>query len=144
MKIKWQALWWILGAGVAFQLLSISKTFAQTSTATTVTQKQTDTVLAATPPMGWNSWDAYGESVSEADIRANARAMAQKLKAHGWEYVVVDMGWYITNHTGETNATNSKYSLDEYGRFTPATNSIPSARIEPASNHFLIACIRWN
>jgi alpha-galactosidase len=49
------------------------------------------------------------------------------LKAHGWEYVVVDMGWYITNHTGETNAKNSKYSLDEFGRFTPATNSIPSA-----------------
>src|SRR5207253_11520781 len=52
-----------------------------------------------------------GESVSEADIRANAQWMAQNLKSHGWEYIVVDMGWYITNHTGETNAKNSKYSL---------------------------------
>src|SRR2546430_10230045 len=51
MKIKWKALCWILGAGAAFQLLSVSKTFAQTSTATTVTHKQTNTVLAATPPM---------------------------------------------------------------------------------------------
>src|SRR5207253_3867849 len=68
-----------------------------------------------------------GESVSEADIRANAQWMAQNLKSHGWEYIVVDMGWYITNHTGESNAKNSKYSLDEFGRFTPATNSIPSA-----------------
>ena len=65
--------------------------------------------------------------MSEADIRANAEWMAQNLKSHGWEYIVVDMGWYITNHTGETNAKNSKYSLDEFGRFTPATNSIPSA-----------------
>jgi alpha-galactosidase len=118
MKTKWKMLAGFLALGVSSHLATIS---------TALAQKERTTMLARTPPMGWNSWDAYGESVSEADIRANAQWMAQNLKSHGWEYIVVDMGWYITNHTGETNAKNSKYSLDEFGRFTPATNSIPSA-----------------
>jgi alpha-galactosidase len=118
MKTKWKTLAGFLAVGVSSHLTTI---------ATALAQKERTTVLARTPPMGWNSWDAYGESVSETDIRANALWMAQNLKSHGWEYVVVDMGWYITNHTGESNAKNSKYSVDEFGRFTPATNSIPSA-----------------
>jgi alpha-galactosidase len=83
--------------------------------------------LAATPPMGWNSWDSYGESVSEADIRANARWMSEHLKGSGWQYIVVDMGWYVTNHSAGSNAQNAQFSMDDYGRFTPAVNSIPSA-----------------
>ena len=39
-------------------------------------------LLAPTPPMGWNSWDAYGRSINEADVRARmdelmAQAVAQ-------------------------------------------------------------------
>ena len=83
--------------------------------------------LAATPPMGWNSWDAYGETVSEADIRANAKWMAEHLKKFGWEYVVVDSGWYVTNHSAGTNAANAEFSLDAFGRYAPAVNTIPSA-----------------
>lgn len=85
------------------------------------------TLLAATPPMGWNSWDAYGEAVSEADIRANATWMAEYLKAYGWEYVVVDSGWYVTNHSAGTNAASAEFSLDANGRYTPAVETIPSA-----------------
>jgi alpha-galactosidase len=83
--------------------------------------------LAATPPMGWNSWDSFGESVSEADVRANAKWMAEHLKSSGWQYVVVDMGWYVTNHSAGSNAESAQFSMDEFGRFTPAVNSIPSA-----------------
>jgi alpha-galactosidase len=70
-------------------------------------------LLAATPPMGWNSWDAYGETVSETDIRANAKWMAEHLKSYGWEHVVVDSGWYVTNHSAGTNAEahNSAWTL---------------------------------
>lgn len=82
--------------------------------------------IAPTPPMGWNSWDAYGETVSEADIRANAQWMAQHLKSYGWQYIVVDSGWYVTNHTAGTNAASAQFSLDAYGRYTPAINTIPS------------------
>ena len=31
-------------------------------------------------PMGWNSWDCYGASVTEETVKANARFMAEKLK----------------------------------------------------------------
>ena len=27
---------------------------------------------APTPPMGWNSWDSYGTTVTEAEVKANA------------------------------------------------------------------------
>lgn len=83
--------------------------------------------IAPTPPMGWNSWDAYGEAVPEADIRASAKFMAENLKSFGWQYVTVDMGWYVTNHSAGVNAENAAFSLDEFGRFTPAVNTIPSA-----------------
>jgi alpha-galactosidase len=85
-------------------------------------------LLAATPPMGWNSWDAYGETVSEADIRANAKWMAEHLKSYGWQYVVVDSGWYVTNHSAGANAGDAQFSLDAFGRYTPAVNTIPSAQ----------------
>lgn len=83
--------------------------------------------LAATPPMGWNSWDAYAETVSEADIRANAKWMADHLKGFGWQYVVVDSGWYVTNHSVGTNAEKAEFSLDGFGRYAPAVNTFPSA-----------------
>jgi len=48
--------------------------------------RQNDASLAAiapTPPMGWNSWDAYGEAVPESDVRASADFMAANLKSFG-------------------------------------------------------------
>jgi hypothetical protein len=86
-----------------------------------------ETKLAQTPPMGWNSWDAYGESVKESDIRASAEWMAKNLKPYGWQYVVVDAGWYVKNHNLPPNSKDAQFSLDEFGRYIPATNSIPSA-----------------
>jgi len=83
--------------------------------------------VAQTPPMGWNSWDAFGESVKESDIRATAEWIAKNLKSYGWEYVVVDSGWYVTNHSAGFNAQNAQFSLDKFGRYTPAVNTIPSA-----------------
>jgi hypothetical protein len=65
--------------------------------------------------------------VSEQDIRANAQWMAQHLKSFGWQYVVVDSGWYVTNHSAGTNAESARFSLDDYGRYTPAVNTFPSA-----------------
>jgi hypothetical protein len=53
--------------------------------------------VAATPPMGWNSWDCYGTTVTEAEVKANADYMAQHLKQHGWQYVVVDIQWSEPN-----------------------------------------------
>lgn len=82
---------------------------------------------AKTPPMGWNSWDCYGASVTEEEVRGNAEYMAAHLKEYGWEYVVVDIQWY------EPTADSSAYhpfvplEMDEYGRLIPAVNRFPSA-----------------
>ncbi len=83
--------------------------------------------LAATPPMGWNSWDGYGTTVTEADVKANAQWLAEHLKPFGWQYVVVDMEWFVTNPIPEGNSKTSFYSIDDFGRYTPAVNRFPSA-----------------
>lgn len=83
---------------------------------------------APTPPMGWNSWDCYGPTVVEAEVKANADYMVEHLKKFGWEYVVVDIRWYVENDkAGGYNEDNPIYTLDEYGRMTPALNRFPSA-----------------
>ncbi len=84
-------------------------------------------LLAATPPMGWNSWDGYGTTVKEDEVRANAQWVAQHLKSFGWQYVVVDMEWFVTNPTPEGNSKNSQFSMDDFGRYTPAVNRFPAA-----------------
>ncbi|MBC8083755.1 MAG: NPCBM/NEW2 domain-containing protein [Hymenobacter sp.] len=83
---------------------------------------------AATPPLGWNSWDCYGPTVTEAEVKANADYMAKNLKRSGWEYVVVDIRWYVGNDTAHGyNEKNPDFNIDEYGRFVPAVNRFPSA-----------------
>ncbi|MDR0796909.1 MAG: glycoside hydrolase family 27 protein, partial [Tannerella sp.] len=92
-------------------------------------QAQTNFVQwAETPPMGWNSWDCYGPTVQEQEVKANADYMAEHLKAFGWEYIVVDIRWFVENDkAGGYNQTDPRYALDEYGRYLPAMNRFPSA-----------------
>lgn len=82
-------------------------------------------VLAPTPPMGWNSWDAYGLTIDEPDYRANAKVLAS-IKQYGWTYAVIDEGWYMTNPAGKTRATKD-YQIDANGLLIPALNRFPSA-----------------
>lgn len=83
---------------------------------------------SATPPMGWNSWDCYGPTVTEEEVKANADYMAEHLKPYGWEYVVVDIRWFVANDkAGGYNQDNPVYVLDAYGRYLPAENRFPSA-----------------
>lgn len=82
---------------------------------------------APTPPMGWNSWDVYGPTVREDEVRANAEYMAEHLKEHGWEYVVVDIRWYVSNAKSGGYQQFPEYNMDEYGRYQPAVNRFPSA-----------------
>ncbi len=83
---------------------------------------------APAPPMGWNSWDCFGPTVAEDEVKANADYMAANLKKYGWEYVVVDIRWYIENDkSGGYNQTDAKFVMDDYGRFMPALNRFPSS-----------------
>lgn len=84
---------------------------------------------ALTPPMGWNSWDCFGPSVKEAEVKANADYMAANLKQYGWEYVVVDIRWYVDNQTSGTynSYANSTFIYDNNGRHMPSPTRFPSA-----------------
>jgi len=53
-----------------------------------------DDGLAATPPMGWNSWNRFGTKVDEALVRETAEAIvATGMREAGYRYVVIDDGW---------------------------------------------------
>ena len=53
--------------------------------------------IALTPPMGWNSWNCWGHTVSQEKIMAAAVAMEEKgLADYGWSYVNIDDGWQGT------------------------------------------------
>ncbi|MBR5043111.1 MAG: alpha-galactosidase [Bacteroidales bacterium] len=50
--------------------------------------------IALTPPMGWNSWNCHGNSVTQEHIIQAARTMEEKgLTNYGWTYVNIDDGW---------------------------------------------------
>jgi alpha-galactosidase len=50
--------------------------------------------IALTPPMGWSSWNCWGDAVSAEHVLSSARAMASKgLREHGWTYINIDDGW---------------------------------------------------
>ncbi|MFA6450208.1 MAG: NPCBM/NEW2 domain-containing protein [bacterium] len=50
--------------------------------------------LALTPPMGWNSWNVWGLSVTDKKVRDAADVMVNSgLAAHGFTFVNIDDGW---------------------------------------------------
>ncbi len=48
------------------------------------------TELAPTPPMGWNSWDSYGLTVTEAEYTTHVLWLHRHLQPLRWQYVVVE------------------------------------------------------
>jgi alpha-galactosidase len=75
--------------------------------------------------MGWNSWDSYGRTITEAQFKANALWMAKHLKRFGWEYVVIDEGWYIPDPAGD--AKGYSFLLSDDGRFIPSAVRFPTS-----------------
>lgn len=84
---------------------------------------------AQTPPMGWNSWNSLDFRATEADIKNVADYMSENLLEYGWEYVVIDAGWYypseITCNDGKMD--NIPQNIDEYGRLIPDVNKYPGS-----------------
>ena len=82
--------------------------------------------------MGWNSYDYYNTSVTEADVKANADYMAKHLKGFGWEYIVVDIAWYYNEAEDERDQFQyipfAKVEMDEYSRLYPDPKKFPSSK----------------
>ena len=80
---------------------------------------------APTPPMGWNSWDAYGLTINEADYRANTQVLAS-MRQFGWQYSVIDEGWYMKDPFANSVEAR-KYVWDENGILIPDPGRFPSS-----------------
>lgn len=88
----------LLGAALTFFLLFSGSAQAQT------------TSLAATPPMGWNSWNHFAEKVNDADVRAAADAMVSSgMRDAGYIYVNIDDTWEGPRDAQGNITSNSKF-----------------------------------
>ena len=77
--------------------------------------------------MGWNSWDAFATTVTEAQTKVQADYMASHLKKYGWQYIVVDIQWYEPGADSFNYRPDAPLTLDGYSRLQPAPNKFPSA-----------------
>ncbi len=112
---------------------------------TTFAQPKGSTVneVASTPPMGWNSYDAFGNTITEAQFKTEVKFMKKNLLRYGWKYAVIDYLWFNPD-PGGWKKTRSYYeeqnirldkngrpidslTMDKYGRLLPAVNRFPSA-----------------
>lgn len=85
--------------------------------------------IPPTPLLGWNSYDSFGDSVTEKEIMANATYLKESLLAHGWNYVVVDFRWYDpkADSGDRKNRAGATLTADAFGRLLPAPNRFPSS-----------------
>lgn len=71
---------------------------------------QNTTPVAATPPMGWNSWNHFHNKVEDATIRAQADAMvASGMRDAGYLYINIDDTWEAGRDAQGNIQTNSKF-----------------------------------
>ena len=79
---------------------------------------------ARTPPMGWNSWNAFRTEVDEAKVLGAARAMVDSgLSRLGYTYVNIDDGWWLKRRQAD-------------GRLEIRTSLFPSADIKGQDSSF--------
>lgn len=78
-------------------------------------------------PMGWNSWDCFGASVTEAEVKANADYVEARLKPFGYEYIVVDIQWYEPHANSWEYHQFTDLQMDDECRLIPAASRFPSA-----------------
>jgi hypothetical protein len=111
---------------------------------TAISQNKTDfKTFASTPPMGWNSYDAYYGTIIESQFKNEVDVLAKKVLPHGYEYAIVDYCWFNRGPKG-WNPDNwitfdvdhpyksfgndfNGMAMDKYGRLLPAENRFPSA-----------------
>ncbi len=90
-------------------------TITATNEKATATQKVEiwpQQLVAPTPPMGWLSWESYGEDISQEKVIRTIHGMAAAgLDKHGWKYIVLDDGWQQalgSRRSGEPIKANEK------------------------------------
>lgn len=95
------------------------------------------------PPMGWNSFDAYGSRINEKEFRDHVEIIEDKLLPYGYNYAVIDYIWFNDNpgawgnpkkrfghpdlKLDENGVPIEKLNMDEYGRLLPSPVRFPSS-----------------
>ncbi len=94
-----------------FALLALAPVAAAAQApATAKTNHASATVLAATPPMGWNSWNFFARRVTDQDIRNAAdEIIATGMKDAGYNYINIDDTWEGERDANGVLHTNSKF-----------------------------------
>ncbi|MGL4631698.1 MAG: glycoside hydrolase family 27 protein [Leadbetterella sp.] len=87
--------------------------------------------VAPKPPMGWNSFDSYGVYLHEKAAWDNLKELAKTYKKYGYEYFVVDNGWFGeyklksgTMYPNEKHASDIR--INEYGLVQPSKTYFPN------------------
>lgn len=67
--------------------------------------------IALTPPMGWNSWNCWGLSVTQDKVISSSKALIEKgLADYGYCYMNIDDGWEAPKRNADgTIAVNEKF-----------------------------------
>ena len=75
------------------------------------TLKVGENMIGRTPPMGWNSWNCWGLTVTQEKVMASTQALIDKgLADYGYSYINIDDGW-------EAPERNSDGTLDANEKF---------------------------
>jgi hypothetical protein len=81
-------------AGVAILLTSIAHAQQPDPLAPTGSWTAYTAGSAATPPMGWNSWNAFASAVDEEKVLGSAQRIVDSgLARKGYRYINLDDGW---------------------------------------------------
>ena len=99
---------------------------------------------ATTPPMGWNSYDAYHGAVTEKQFLQAVDTLEKKLLPYGYDLATIDFCWFNPGPQGwnpenwtafpvnQSKDENGKLTptlvMDEFGRLLPAENRFPSSK----------------
>jgi hypothetical protein len=90
-------------------------------------QARKSPLLAPTPPMGWNSWNSFATTITEAQTLEQAEIMARELLPAGYDILTVDIQWYEPSASSYQYAAKPIPTMDAHGRLLPAPNRFPSA-----------------
>jgi alpha-galactosidase len=118
-------------------LLSI---FAMVTFASVVAQT---TPKRTSPLLGWNSYNCYGIHINEKQTWENLEAFIYKLKPSGYEFFVIDAGWYQIynlkpNQLWPMDGDKRELEIDAFGRFIPSRTYFPNgfkAIVDHAKKH---------
>lgn len=100
-------------------------------------------LLAPRPPMGWNSWNSFATTITEAQARETAAIMAAKLLPFGYDVFTVDIQWYEPTASGYDYHAEARPTLDAHAGCCPRQIAFPPARAAKASRRLPPMCMGW-